>query len=109
MPKKLADQQTIEKLYELAGRPGDVVTTKTVSFDIMGRGLTKYDVCDALRDWIDAGMDVKETGMRGQDSGQSGYEIKPRINDNLVYCKFVIRDRDGTDELLVIVSAHPDH
>ena len=109
MPKQPADAQSVQKLYDLAARPKDVATTSTAYWDMMGGGLTKADVCDALRDWIDAGKDIRQTQMRGQDAGQPGYNIKPTLSGKLLYCKFVIRNRDGADELLIIVSAHPDH
>jgi len=109
VPRHSADEQSVQRLYELAARPEDTATTKTAHWDMFGGGLTKADVCDALRDWIDAGKDIRQTQMRGQDAGQPGYEIKPTLSGSLLYCKFVIRNRDGVDELLIIVSAHPDH
>lgn len=109
MPKQTADVESVQKLYELAAQPKDATATTTAMYDMMGYELTKADVCDALRDWIDSKKGVVETQMRGQDTGQLGYVIKPTINGKLFYCKFVIRNQAGVDELLVIISAHPDH
>jgi hypothetical protein len=92
----------------LAGDPDKVGTTKTAEYDMMGRGLTKHDVCDTLLDWIAQGKEVRQTTMTGTDAGAPGYEIKPIINGALFYIKVILRHPGTPDERLYIVSVHPN-
>jgi len=92
----------------LAGEPDKVRTTKTAEYDMMGRGLTKHDVCDTLLDWIAQGKEVRQTTLTGKDAGAPGYEIKPTINNVLFYIKVMLRDAGTPDEMLYIVSVHPN-
>ncbi|MCX5682815.1 MAG: hypothetical protein NT049_03925 [Planctomycetota bacterium] len=108
MVRQSADPQSIQRIFGLANDPDKVGTTGTVEYDMMGRGLTKHDVCDILRDWIAQGNEVQQTTMRGQDAGAPGYEIKPTINNVLFYIKVVVRYPDTPDEMLYIVSVHPN-
>lgn len=75
---------------------------------MMGRGPTKHDVCDILRDWIAQGKEVRQTTMSGKDAGAPGYEIKPTINNVLFYIKVILRHPGTPDEMLYIVSVHPN-
>ena len=92
----------------LAGNPEKVGTTRTAEYDMMGRGLTKHDVCDTLLGWIAQGKEVRQTPMTGTDAGAPGYEIKPIINGALFYIKVILRHPGTPDEMLYIVSVHPN-
>ncbi|MBE3070174.1 MAG: hypothetical protein IMZ66_08045 [Planctomycetes bacterium] len=92
----------------MADDPDKVGTTSTAEYDMMGRGLTKDDVCNTLREWIDQGNEVRQTTMTGKDAGAPGYEIKPTISNVLFYIKVVLRDAGTADERLYIVSVHPN-
>jgi hypothetical protein len=103
-----ADPQSIQRIFDLAGDPDRVGTTKTAEYDMMGWGLTKHDVCDFLRDWIALGKEVRQITMSGKDAGTPGYEIKPTINNVLFYIKVILRHSGTPDEILYIVSVHPN-
>ena len=108
MVRQSADPQSIQRVFDLASDPDKVGTTSTVEYDMMGRGLTKHDVCDILRDWIAQGNEVRKTTMMGQDAGAPGYEIKPTIDNVLFYIKVIVRHPGTPDEMLYIVSVHPN-
>ena len=108
MARQPADRQSIERIRILAGEAEKVGTTKTAEYDMMGRGLTKYDVCDTLLDWIAQGKEVRQTTMTGIDTGAPAYEITPSINDVLFYIKVILRHAGTPDEMLYIVSVHPN-
>jgi len=106
--RKPADTQSLARIYDLAGSPDKVGTTSTAEYDMMGRDLTKHDVCEILRDWIDQKKPVRQTTMTGKDAGTPGYEIKPTINDVLFYIKVIVRAPNTADESLYIISVHPN-
>jgi len=103
-----ADPQSTQRIFDLAGEPDKVGTTSTVEYDMVGRGFTKHEVCDILRDWIAQGNEVRQTTMSGKDAGAPGYEIKPTINNVLFYIKVILRHPGTPDEMLYIVSVHPN-
>ena len=106
MSKKPADPEAVNILHELAAHPENVTTTARAKYDMMGLNLTKADICDILREWIDESKKVKQTVMRGKDAGKPAYEIKPYLGNVLLYCKFIVRDTDDQDKKLCIISAH---
>ena len=108
MARQPTDPQSIQRIRVLAGDPDKVGTTKMAEYDIMGRGLTKHEVCDILRDWIAQGNEVRQTTMIGKDAGAPGYEIRPTINNVLFYIKVILRHPGTPDEMLYIVSVHPN-
>ena len=110
----MADEATVperEAIRSLAKQLDRVVTTKTVEFDLMGRGLTKADVCDEIVDWIDAGERVKGTTIQKIPNlnGQRAFEMKPRVGGKLFYIKVMIRRGDDSDDSLLVLSFHLDH
>lgn len=74
----------------------------------MAHDLTITDVCDALWHWIVDGRPVTRTTMHGQDSGEPAYEIWPELAGRKFYCKFLVRGEPLIQQLMLVVSAHPD-
>lgn len=104
-----ADANELAEIRRLASDPSKVRVTKTVEFDLLGRNLTKTDICDEIVAWIDAGERVKKVTLRGQHAGQSAFEMKPRIGGMLFYLKVTLCELGDPGEYMLIISAHPDH
>ena len=67
-----------------------------------------YDICDAIRDWIDAGEPVEEgITQKKPHQGKPHYVVKPLIGHHRMYIKVGIEKHDTTGELMIIISAHP--
>jgi hypothetical protein len=101
--KELAD------IRRLAADPAKVTLTTTAKYDLMSAGLTKNDICDEIITWIDKKQRVKKVILRGKHAGQPAYEIKPQIDKTLFYLKLTLCDLGKPHELMLVVSAHPDH
>jgi hypothetical protein len=111
MPKRKATAGIIKLLHRLAGSPEHVQVTETGQYDMMGWGLTKHDVCEALREWIEGAGDVEEVitkYARGQ-VGKPAYVIKPEFGGLKFYVKLGIRKYPTGEEELLIISSHPQH
>jgi len=108
MPKAQASDQEKQLLRALASDPGKVLATKRATYDLMAHDLTITDVCDALWQWIVDGQPVVRTTMHGQDSGEPAYEIWPELAGRKFYCKFLVRGEPLLQQLMLVVSAHPD-
>lgn len=104
-----ADAEDISNIRRLASSPESVRITKTVKFDLMGLGLTTADICDEIIKWIDDGERVKPVILRDLLAGQKAFEMKPRINDQLLYLKVTLCDFGETGEYMLLISAHSDH
>jgi hypothetical protein len=108
MPQS-ADASERAAIRRFAADSDLVRVTRTVQYDLLGRALTKADVCAEIVAWIDAGKRVKKVVMRGKDAGAPAFEMKPRINGMLLYLKVALCDVDTPDAYMVLISAHPDH
>ncbi len=108
MPNAKASDQERQVLRSLAADPGQVTATQRVVFDLMAHGLTIADVCDALWHWLVDGRPVERTTMHGQDLGAPAFEIWPELAGRKFYCKFLVRGNPLLQQLLLVVSAHPD-
>lgn len=105
-----AESDDVSDIRRLALDPSKVRTTATVKYDLLGRQLTKDEVCEAIVKWIDDGKRVKAVVLHsGLDAGITAYEMKPRIGDIRLYVKVKMRDVGQSNELLILISAHPDH
>jgi hypothetical protein len=109
MSSKAADANELADIRRLASDPDSTRVTKTVEYDLLGRHLTKEDVCDEIVAWIDSGQRVKKVTLRGEHAGQAAFEMKPRIDGTLFYLKVTLCELGEPDEYLLILSAHPDH
>ena len=106
--KELASEGEVDALRRLATDPKRVQVTARANYDMWGKGLTKFDVCDALHSWIKEGRPVTRTQMHQRGPGVIGYEIKPELSGMVFYMKFIIRGESALDPVLLIVSAHKD-
>lgn len=111
MAETTATSEETTEIRRLASDPKTVKTIKTVEFDLMGYGLTKSDICEEIVAWIDAGESVKVATLHTVPGmlGQRAFVLKPRINDRLFYIKVTFQKSQNTDQLLLILSSHPDH
>ena len=99
----------LAEIRRLAAIPAKVTLTVTAKYDLMSAGLTKRDICDEIIAWIDKKQRVKKVTLRGKHAGQSAYEMKPQIEDTLFYLKLTLCDLGMPNELMLVISAHPDH
>ena len=83
MADKSPDANELADIRRLASDPSKVELTTTAKYDLMGAGLTKDDICEEIVAWIDSGERVKKVTLRGQQAGQTAYEMKPRIDHAL--------------------------
>lgn len=106
-----ANEQEKAEIRLLADQSERVLTRKQVEYDLMGRGLTKADICDEIVAWIDAGERVKGTILHTIPNleGQRAFEMKPRVNGDLYYIKVMIRRDEDSDDSLLILSFHPNY
>jgi len=111
MAETTATSEETTEIRRLACDSKMVRTIKSVEFDLMGYGLTKSDICEEIVAWIDAGESVKATTLHSFPGmlGQRAFELKPRINDRLFYIKMTFQKLQDTDQLLLILSSHPNH
>jgi hypothetical protein len=109
MSDKNATEEEVSEIRRLASDPALVRTTKTVEFDLMGHDLTKSDVCDEIIEWIDSSERVKATTLHTVPGllGERAFEMKPRMNDKLFYIKVTFQRSE--DQILLILSCHPNH
>ncbi|MBK7771338.1 MAG: hypothetical protein IPI48_12670 [bacterium] len=108
MPQAQASDQERRLLRALAADPSRATATQRALYDLMAHGLTVADACDALWHWIVEDRPVKRTLMHGQDDGQPAFEIWPELVGRKFYCKFLVRGNPLVQQLLLVVSAHPD-
>ncbi len=108
MAKKKADPEIVRLIYRLAAAPEEVQHTKSAYWDMVSHGLTKYDICDAIRAWIDADKPIMEDTTRevGEHMGNAIYIIKPVVKDQNLYVKVGVYQEPETGEYLLIISAH---
>lgn len=109
MADSSADANERAEIRRLASDPTRVDVSTTAKYDLMGRGLSKEDICDEIVAWIDKGERVKRVTLRGKHAGQAAYEMKPRIGDVLFYLKVTLCKLGQPAESMLIVSAHLDH
>jgi len=109
--KRDAAQETVDLLRQLAEEPDRVEVFGTAKYSLMGSDLTKEDVCDAICKWIDMGKPVKETTIHTIPEliDEAAYEMKPKLNKQRYYLKVYIEKVEDSDELMLILSAHPDY
>jgi hypothetical protein len=109
MPAATADENERDTIRRMASEPTMVRLTKTVQYDLLAHELTKDEICHEVVSWIDKGERVKKVTLRGEHSGQSAFEMKPRINNVLFYLKVTLCELgDPDEEYLLIISVHPD-
>lgn len=109
MADNSADSNELADIRRLACDIRRVELTVTAKYDLMGRGLSKEDVCQEVVAWIDRGDRVKRVTLRGKHAGQPGYVMKPRINNEFLYIKLTLCALGGPGEYMLIISVHPDH
>lgn len=108
MNHPLADHEIVKTIRELASRVDKVVTTERSMCAMMGAGLKKEDICDAICDWIDKGKPVQKivTKYVPEHMGEPAYVMKPIIEGNEYYVKVTIVDPGEYREKLLIISSH---
>lgn len=108
MAKKTADTETVRLIYRLAGAPQEVQYTQSAYWGMVSHELTKCDICDAIREWIEAGKSIMEDVTREVDEhmGNALYIMKPVIQGQNLYVKVGIYQDPQTGECLLIISAH---
>lgn len=108
MAKKKANEEIVKVIYDLAGKPERVHFTGRATGDMFRLGLTKCDVCDAIREWIDSKNDVLKDVTRHvkEFTGEAIYIIKPHIFAEKRYIEMGIRQNITTGEYLLIISSH---
>ncbi len=108
MAKKTADTETVRLIYRLAAAPEEVQHTASAYWSMVSYGLTKYDVCGAIRAWIDADKPIMEDATREVDEhmGNAIYIIKPTVKGQSLYVKVGVYQEPETGEYLLIISAH---
>lgn len=104
-----ADASDLVNIRRLASSSDQVRITKTAKYDLIGLGLTKADICDEIIRWIDEGERVKAVVLRDLLAGQKAFEMKPRINNQLLYLKVTLCDLGATGEYMLLISAHVNH
>lgn len=109
MAKGLATKSEVQILRALAADPAKASATQTAYFDLMAHDLTVADACDALWHWIAEGRPVTRTTMHGKNAGEPAFEIWPRLAGQKFYCKFLVKGNPLLQQLMLVVSAHPDH
>lgn len=109
MAKKTADPGTVKLIYQLAGNPTWVFATGRATRDMQRLGLTKDDVCDAIREWIDNNKPVTEDETRN-DPNHIGEIIcifkECQVQGHSLYVKVQIRENVKTGEYLLVISSH---
>jgi len=111
MNKKIADSKVKKVILQLAQKPIKVKITISTYYDLIGLGLTKSDVCDAICDWIKSGKEVQiiiTKKSRGH-IGKPAYVMKPLIDGNKCYVKVAIQKNTKSQESLLIISTHEHH
>jgi len=105
-----ASEEEVARIRALARKPDSVKTTTTVMYSLLSLNLTKDDICSEIVGWIDAGERVKPTTLHSIPGkiGNPAFEMKPLINQSLVYIKVTIETGVGGEEMLIL-SAHRDH
>jgi hypothetical protein len=109
MPKNTEGAAIRKAIRRLAGDPSCVFPTRQAKSDLMAWNLTTNDVCEAIRQWIDAGDPLQEvitTHAKGH-VGKPAYVMKPRLCKSIWYVKLSVIQQD--EERLLIISAHPSH
>jgi hypothetical protein len=111
MPPSSADPDTIAIIRRLAEQVRFTFITRQARSDMMAHNLKQGDVADVIVDCIDAGERVKPTTIHSFPGrqGDSAFEMKPQLSGARWYIKVSIDDRDGPNEGLALLSAHPDH
>ncbi len=106
---KKAAHKVIERIVRLAGSPEKAKTTQSALYDLMGLGLTKFEICDAICDWINRGEPVQEvvTKYAKDHIGEPAYVMKPNLTGVRLYIKVTIQECNAIETLLII-SAHID-
>lgn len=107
---KKAAHKVIEGIVKLASSPEETETTQSVLYDLMGLGLTKFEICDAICDWVNRGEPVQEvvTKYAKGHIGKPAYVMKPNLAGVRLYVKVAIQECNTTNEALLIISAHVD-
>lgn len=111
MAESCAGPEETALLRRLAETSDRVSVSRQARSDMMAYNLRLEDVCDAILELIDTGGRVKPTALHSFSDrvGQAAWEIKLRLNEILFYTKLTVDDRDGPDEVLLVISCHPDH
>ena len=104
-----ADASERNRIRHFAADPSLVRVTRTTQYDLLGHNVSKEEICDEIVAWIDESQKVKKVMLRGEHAGSSAFEMKPRINDQLFYLKVMLCDVGGEDDVMLLISAHPDH
>ena len=111
MTKQSADSEIKNEILRLSKHPEKVRITQSAYYDMMGLGLKKFDVCDAICEWINKGKDVHIIITKDAKGhiGKPAYVMKPEINGIKCYVKVSIQNIQKTDESLLIISTHVEH
>ncbi|MDH4203467.1 MAG: hypothetical protein OEV87_11320 [Phycisphaerae bacterium] len=109
MSKKKATEEIVRLIYQLAGIPEGVLTTTSAYRDMVRLRLKRHDICDAIREWIDAGKYILEDETRHDPhfTGETIYIIENcPVSEHVLYVKVQIRQNVKTGNYLLIISAH---
>jgi hypothetical protein len=109
MAAKSANSTERAAIRRYAAEPAAVRITRTAEYDLLGRGMTKDDICAEIVSWIDSGERIKKVVLRGLHEGVPAFEMKPHIDNALFYLKVALCDTDGPGAYMLLISAHPDH
>ncbi|MDD5063638.1 MAG: hypothetical protein PHQ35_02610 [Phycisphaerae bacterium] len=111
MKENEASLDVIRIIHQLASNPEKVKTTQSSLYDLMGSGLTKSDICDAICDWIDEAKRVQVIVTKYADGhiGEPAYVVKPDLLGVGFYIKVAIQKSNAGNENLLIISAHKHH
>jgi hypothetical protein len=104
MGKNLANPDTIRSIRKLANNPEKVKITNKALYGMWGEDLTKEEVCETIREWIDNSGEVyKPPG----GSADQHYVIQPIIGQKKFYIRLIILEPNRPDKTLLIISLHP--
>lgn len=106
MEQEHANSEVARIIRSLALKPHETKSTERATYDMLSLGITKDDVCDAIRQWIDDRNDIeaKITAEVAEHQGRTHYILKPAIKGESLYVKLDILENPY--EHLVIVSCH---
>lgn len=94
-----------QKIYKCACDPTSAHITRTAERDLSLFPVTKIGILDAIRCHID---ENKMIYMDYLDSGESAYILKECCIESVVLYVKVKFFKSGSDEKMLILSAHPD-
>jgi len=100
--------EVVQAIARQLEQPERVQVTQRAKYDMLARGVTTADVCDALTQWLDLGGSLRTivTDKAPEHVGERAYVGYPQLGGREYYVKVTVRAIGTQNERLLLISAH---